>query len=105
MSSMSPITTLLASACAANDQTEARTAPEIDMIQLRDFISNSLHGGCVMHGLDPCVQGRRPRIIVDGAAWMPGSRPGMTRTGLDSVVLARLTEPDRHLSRIMRQYR
>jgi hypothetical protein len=41
---------LLASACAANDQTEARTAPEIDMIQLRDFISNSLHGWCVMHG-------------------------------------------------------
>src|ERR1700689_4571486 len=86
MSSMSPITTLLASACAENDQNEARTAPEIDMSQLCDFISNSLHGGFVMHGLDPVHPGRWPRIIVDGAAWMPGSRPGMTAGGPDSVV-------------------
>jgi hypothetical protein len=31
-----------------------------------------------MHGLDPCIQRRRPRIISLGADWMPGSRPGMT---------------------------
>jgi hypothetical protein len=34
-------------------------------------------------GLDPgiasSIQGRRPRIITEGAAWMPGSRSGMTR--------------------------
>jgi hypothetical protein len=35
----------------------------------------------VMHGLDPCIQGRRLGIINNGAAWTPGSRPGMTRRG------------------------
>jgi hypothetical protein len=34
-------------------------------------------------GIDPCIQGRRPRMIVDGAAWMPGRTPGMTHAGLD----------------------
>ena len=56
MSSMSPITTLLAAALAANDDSEARTAADIGMSQLRNFISNSLHGGFVMHGIDPCIQ-------------------------------------------------
>jgi len=32
----------------------------------------------VMHGLDTCIQGRRPRIVTKGVAWMPGSMPGMT---------------------------
>jgi len=34
-----------------------------------------------MHWLDPCIQGRRPRIVIVGAAWMLGSRPGMTGGG------------------------
>ena len=28
----------------------------------------------VMHGLDTYIQGRCPRIITEGAVWMPGSR-------------------------------
>ena len=28
----------------------------------------------VMHGLDTYIQGRCPRIISEGAVWMPGSR-------------------------------
>ena len=46
----------------------------------------------VVHGLDPCTQGRRPRIITEGAAWMPGSRPGATSSGgsrLNSVISGR----------------
>jgi hypothetical protein len=29
-------------------------------------------------GIDPCIYSQRPRIVIDGAAWMPGPRPGMT---------------------------
>jgi hypothetical protein len=47
----------------------------------------------VMRGLNPRIQGRGVRsIITEGAAWMPGSRPGMMSGGgslPDSVIWAR----------------
>src|SRR5271155_4588763 len=50
-----------------------------------------------MHGLDPYIQGRRPRIITEGAAWMPGSRPGMTSAGGSRLthVVEKMTDTDR----------
>jgi hypothetical protein len=32
----------------------------------------------VIRGLDPRIQGRRPQDMTEGAAWLPGSGPGMT---------------------------